>query len=78
MRRRTCEARGGAFGRIMSQGIVAAGMLYLYVQYLGKSWFAGAEGVTSWLGELSTIVCICLDAKLTPSFFVTLLSNRHL
>lgn len=27
------------------------------------------EGV-SWLGELNAVVCICLDAKLTPSFFV--------
>ena len=72
-RRGTCEARGGASGRIVSRdiaGIVAAGMLYLYVQHLGKSWFASAEGV-SWLGEPNTVVCICLDAKLAPSFFVT-------
>jgi len=69
MRRGTCEARWGASGRIVSQGIVAAGMLYLYVQYLGKGWLTGAEGV-SWLGELNTVVCICLDAKLAPSFFV--------
>ena len=64
MRRGTCEARGVRSVVLYRRASLqlecfAVGMLYLYVQYFGKSWFTGAgRGFPGWESSTQLFVFV--------------------